>query len=131
MEINGPPRRFGIRQNPEPQGDPRAHRTRIDRAERRELARTARKAPDFATVLRFYAVALLGGGKSSPSVADILFIAVSTVTRAAHAYLEEGVEGLYDKRRRNRCRKANGAFDARIAALLGGTLENVGWRRPT
>lgn len=58
---------------------------RMPRAVRRELARTSRKASDFATVLRFYAVALLGSGKSSPSVADILCVAVSTVVRAAHA----------------------------------------------
>ena len=104
---------------------------RIDRAQRRELVRTGRKTNDFATVARFYAVALLGAGKSSPTVADILCVAVSTVVRAAHAYLAEGVEGLYDKRRGNGRRKADGAYRERVTALLRGSPEDLGWSRPT
>lgn len=104
---------------------------RMDRAERRQLMRIGRKASDFATVMRFYAVALLGGGKSSPTVADILCIAVSTVVRAAHAYLAEGVDGLHDKRRGNGRPKADGAFRARVTDLLRRTPEDFGWSRPT
>jgi transposase len=104
---------------------------RIARAERRELVRLGSKTRDFATLMRFYAVALLGSGKSSPTVADILCIAVSTVVRAAHAYLAEGVEGLYDKRRSNGRRKADGAFSVRVAGLLRRTPEHFGWSRPT
>jgi transposase len=104
---------------------------RIDRAERRNLVRIGSKTQDSATLARFYAVALLGAGKSSPTVADILCIAVSTVVRAAHAYLAEGVEGLYDKRLRNGRPKADGAFRARVTSLLHGTPEDFGWRRPT
>jgi transposase len=104
---------------------------RIDRAERRELVRTGRKANDIATMLRFYAVALLGSGKSSPTVADILNIAISTAVRAAHAYLAHGIEGLYDKRRGNGRPKADGAFRARVAEMLRLTPEDFGWSRPT
>lgn len=104
---------------------------RIDRAERRNLMRTGRNAGDFATVLRFFAVAMLGGGKSSPEVADALHIAVSTVVRAAHAYLAQGIAGLYDKRRGNGRPKADGAFRARVAELLRRTPEDFGWSRPT
>jgi transposase len=129
--MNGPPRRFGNRQNPNPK-EARVHIVpRIDRAERRDLMRTARKANDLATMLRFYAVALLGGGKSSPTVADILDIAVSTVVRAAHAYLAHGIAGLHDRRRGNGRPKADGAFRARVAELLRRTPEDFGWRRPT
>jgi hypothetical protein len=67
----------------------------MDRAERRLLMRIVRKAGDFATAMRFYAVALLGRGMSSPKIAEILAIAVSTVVRAGHAYVAEGVAGLY------------------------------------
>lgn len=104
---------------------------RMDRPERRELVRIGRKSRDFATAARFYAVALLGRRMSSPTVADILCIAVSTVVRAAHAYLAEGIEGLYDKRRRNGRRKVDDAFRARVTALVRGTPEDVGWSRPT
>jgi transposase len=104
---------------------------RIDRAERRDLMRIGRKANDLATLLRFYAVAWLGVGKSSPQVAEMLDIAVSTVVRAAHAYLAQGIAGLYDKRRGNGRPKADGAFHARVAELLRRTPEDFGWSRPT
>jgi transposase len=81
--------------------------------------------------MRFYAVALLGSGKSSPTVADILCIAVSTVLRAGHAYVAEGVEGLYDKRCKNGRRKADAAFRARIVEMLQRSPEHFGWARPT
>jgi transposase len=103
----------------------------LPRAERRLLMRIVRKADEFATAMRFYAVALLGRGMSSPKIADILAIAVSTVVRAGHAYAAEGVAGLYDKRRSNGRPKADGAFRARVAELLRGTPEDFGWKRPT
>jgi transposase len=93
--------------------------------------RIVRKAGDFATAMRFYAVALLGRGMSSPKVAEILAIAVSTVVRAGHAYVAEGVAGLYDKRRHNGRRKADGGFCARVAEFLQRTPEDFGWKRPT
>jgi transposase len=80
--------------------------------------------------MRFHAVALLGGGKSSPTVADILCIAVSTVLRAGHAYVAEGVEGLYDKRCKNGRRKADAAFRTRLAEMLQRSPEHFGWARP-
>jgi len=104
---------------------------RIDRAERRKMMWVGRKSDESATAMRFFAVALLGGGKSSPTVADLLCIAVSTVVRAAHAYLAEGIAGLYDKRRRNGRRKADGTFRARVAEILKRTPEDFGWERPT
>ena len=104
---------------------------RIDRAQRRDLVRTGYKVGDVATLKRFYAVALLGAGKSSPTVADIVCVAVSTVVRAAHAYLAGGVEALYDKRLRNGRPKADGPFRARVTAMLRGTPEDFGWSRPT
>ena len=103
----------------------------LPRAERRLLMQIVRKAEDFATAMRFYAVTLLGRGMSSPKIADILAIAVSTVVRAGHAYAAEGVAGLYDKRRSNGSPKADGAFRARVAELLRGTPEDFGWKRPT
>src|SRR5579859_4524097 len=131
MDMDGPPRRFGNRQNPNDK-ETRVHIVpRIDRAERRQLMRIGCKSRDLATMLRFYAVALLGGGKSSPEAADLLNLAVSTVVRAAHAYLAQGIAGLYDKRRGNGRPKANGAFRARVAELLRRTPEDFGWSRPT
>jgi transposase len=93
--------------------------------------RTGRRTHDLATMLRFYAIAWLGAGKSSPEVANMLDIAVSTVVRAAHAYLAQGTAGLHDKRRGNGQPKADDAFRARVAELLRRTPEDFGWSRPT
>jgi transposase len=104
---------------------------RMSRMERRQMVRLGRKSGDLATMLRFHAVALLGTGKSSPKVAELLEVAPSTVVRAAHRFAAEGVGGLYDKRRRNGKPKADGAFRARVAELLQRTPQHFGWKRPT
>jgi transposase len=104
---------------------------RMSRPERRELQLLGRKSGDFATGLRFYAVAQLGLGKTSPEVAEALEIARSTVVRAAHCFTAEGVAGLYDKRHGNGRPKADDGFRRRVAQLLLRTPEHFGWRRPT
>src|SRR5256885_3704958 len=117
----GPLVGLGIARTPNQQ-ETRMHIVpRIDRAQRRDLVRTGYKTGDVATLKRFYAVASLGAGKSSPTVADLVCVAVSTVVRAAHAYLAGGVEALYDQRLRNGLRKADGPFRARVTAMLHNT----------
>ena len=104
---------------------------RMSRVERGLMMRLGRKSGDVATMLRFHAVARLGAGDSSPKVAELLGMATSTVVRAAHRFAEEGVAGLFDKRRRNGKRKADGAFRGRVAELLQRTPQHFGWKRPT
>ena len=88
---------------------------RMSRPERRELLRLGRKSGDPATALRFHAVARLGLGKTSTEVEQELDIARSTVVSAAHRFAKDGVAGLYDKRRHNGARKADDAFQHRVA----------------
>jgi transposase len=104
---------------------------RMSRAERRNLLHLGRKSGDLATALRFHVVARLGLGKTSPEVAEELDLARSTVVRTAHRFADEGIPGLYDRRRGNGSPKANVAFRRRVAKLLERTPEHVGWRRPT
>ena len=104
---------------------------RMSRVERHLMLRLGRKSGDPATALRFHVVTLLGVGKSSPKIADLLGIATSTVVRTARRFAEEGVVGLYDKRRLNGKPKTDGAFRARVTELLQRTPEHFGWKRPT
>lgn len=104
---------------------------RIGRPERRDLLQMGRKSGDPATALRFLIVARLGLRKTSPEVADELDVARSTVVRTAHRYAEEGVAGLYDKRRDNGTPKVDASFRQRVMGLLRRTPEDVGWARPT
>jgi transposase len=104
---------------------------RIGRPERRDLLHIGRKSGDPATALRFLIIARLGLRKTSPEVADELDVARSTVVRTAHRYAEEGVAGLYDKRRDNGKPKADEGFRHHVVGLLRRTPEDFGWLRPT
>ena len=104
---------------------------RIGRPERRDLLHIGRKSGDPATALRFQIIARLGLRKTSPEVADELDVARSTVVRTAHRYAEEGIAGLYDKRRGNGKPKADEGFRHHVVGLLRRTPEDVGWLRPT
>lgn len=104
---------------------------RIKRSERRSLVLLGRKSGDPETALRFHIVARLGLGKTSPEVAEELDVARSTVVKTAHRFAEEGIAGLYDKRRGNGKPKADDAFRSRVATLLQRTPEHFGWLRPT
>lgn len=104
---------------------------RIGRVERRLLVRLGRESGDPSTALRFQIVAQLGLGKTSPEVADALDVARSTVVKTAHRFAEEGIAGLYDKRRINGSAKVDDGFRRRVAGLLRRTPEDFGWRRPT
>jgi transposase len=104
---------------------------KMSRAKRRELLRLGRRSGDLATALRFRVVARLGLGKTSPEVAEELDIARSTVVCTARCFADEGIAGLYDKRRGNGRPKADDAFRRRVAQLLQRTPEHFGWQRPT
>ena len=104
---------------------------RMSRAERRHLLQLGRKSGDLATWMRFHVVARLGLRKTSPEVAEELDVARSTVVRTAHSFADEGIAGLYDKRRNNGKPKADSTYRRRVARLLERTPEHFGWHRPT
>ncbi|MFT3767488.1 MAG: IS630 family transposase [Minicystis sp.] len=104
---------------------------RISRVERRQLIRIGRMSADLATALRFQIIAKLGLGKTSPEVAEALDVARSTVVKVAHRFAQEGIAGLYDKRRFNGGPKVGQGFLSRVVALLRRTADAFGWRRPT
>lgn len=99
--------------------------------QRRHLIQLGRRSGDPATALRFLAVARLGLGHSTPRVAIDLGVARSTVVRAAASFMTEGIDGLFDRRRRNGPAKVDDAFCCRLAELLLRTPEDFGWSRPT
>jgi transposase len=98
---------------------------------RRSLIQLGRRSGDPDTARRFHAVARLGLERSSVQVAQDLDMARSTVVSAAQRYAEEGIWGLYDKRRGNGQTKADEDFRRRVTRLLARTPEHFGWRRPT
>lgn len=103
----------------------------MSRVQRRILIGLGRRSGDPATALRFLVLARLGLGLTSVKVADELDLARSTVVGVAARFLEHGTDGLYDLRRFNGARKADEPFARRVAQLLGGSPEDVGWSRPT
>jgi hypothetical protein len=103
----------------------------MGRVERRQLIRLGRESGDAHTALRFQAVARLGAGGTTPQVAAALDLATSTVVRAADRFVTDGIQGLYDGRRTNGARKADGRFDRVLARVLARTPDAYGWERPT
>lgn len=104
---------------------------RLGRPRRRELIRLGRKTKDPATALRFLMIARLATGLSRHTVAGQLGTAVSTVTMAGRRYLENGVMGLYDRRKGNGAPKVDETFRQYVLALLHWTPLDYGWQRPT
>ncbi len=131
MEIREAFSRFGSRQTPKRRKARAMNIPRMTRSYRRYLIKLGRSSGDVVTAARFHAVAKLGLGRSSGQVADDLDIARSTVVAAAHRYLDEGIEGLFDHRRSNGRTKADDGFHRRVARILRQTPEEFGWRRPT
>lgn len=104
---------------------------RLPRVERRFLIRLGRRSGDPDTAIRFLTVAHLASGRSKKQVAVDLDVARSTVIRTAQRFVNDSVEGLYDRRRDNGATKADEAFRRRVATLLRRSPEDFGWRRPT
>src|SRR5512132_631562 len=118
MEISGSPLLFGNRQTPTQEDSRMDIVPRIGRSERRDLLQMARKSGDLPTALRFMIVSRLGLRKTSSEVASELDVARSTVVRTAHRYAEQGLAGLYDKRRDNGNPKVDDGFRRRVVELL-------------
>jgi transposase len=103
----------------------------MSRSRRRYLVRLGREIGDPATALRFQAVAKLGAGWGSTSVAIALDVAVSTVVGAAHRYVEQGVIGLLDQRCGNGKAKVDDDFQHKLSDVLEKSPPDFGWERPT
>jgi transposase len=103
----------------------------MSRLERRLFIQRGRRSGDPLAALRFQAIAGLAAGRSSVQVATALDMARSTVVAAAARFVELGVDGLYDQRRHNGREKADEPFRQRVAELLRGTPDALGWSRPT
>jgi transposase len=104
---------------------------RMPRHERRELLRMGRRCRDWATALRFQAVAKLGEGLTKTAVARALDLAVSTVVKAACRFATTGAAGLFDQRSGNGCRKLDEKFYTAVVEILQHCPQEFGWRRPT
>jgi transposase len=103
----------------------------MSRPLRRQLIKIGRRSGDPETAMRFHVVARLSLGHRSPRVASDLDIARSTVVKVAERFVNEGVDGLFDRRRNNGHAKVDVAFRRRVAELLLRSPEDVGWRRPS
>jgi transposase len=104
---------------------------RMARNERRMLIRIGRRSGDPETATRFLTLAQLASGRNGCQVARDLSIARSTVVRTVQRFVEDGVDGLWDRRRHNGATKADENFRRRVAALLRGSPEDFRWMRPT
>jgi len=68
---------------------------------------------------------------SCQHVAREIGVVVSTVVRTVKRYVEDGLAGLYDRRKDNGQRKIDDRFRCLLVLLLRGSPEDCGWERPT
>jgi transposase len=104
---------------------------RMNRPERRRLVREGRASGDPDTARRFLIVAKLASGQRQAAVARELLVVAAVVSRAAQAFCERGIEGLYDGRHANGSTKVDAEFLAKVAELLTASPPDFGWQRPT
>lgn len=104
---------------------------RMSRGERRRIARLGRKERKPETALRYFIVAALGRGDSSPSVERMFEVARSTVVEVAKRFRAGGLAALRDRREGNGARKVDARFERELVRLLQRSPEDFGWFRPT
>jgi hypothetical protein len=104
---------------------------RMSRAERRTIARLGRKERKAETAMRYFIVAALGRGDSSPSVERMFEVARSTVVEVAKRFRAGGLAALRDRREGNGSRKVDARFERALIRLLQRSPEDFGWFRPT
>ncbi len=103
----------------------------MQRAQRRQLIREGRRSGDTHAAVRFQIIAELGAKKSARQTAELLHVAVSTVSRTAQRYREMGTLGLYDQRTANGPSKVDDRFLDELWRVLEHIPPELGWSRPS
>ena len=131
MEISELAPGSGIAKHQTPEELAMAMIQRMCRSERRRIARLGHKERKPAIALRYFIVAALGRGDSSPSVERMFEVARSTVVDVAKRFRTGGLAALRDRREGNGARKVDACFERALVRLLQRSPEDFGWFRPT
>ena len=67
-------------------------------------------------------------GKTEKEIADLLFISLRTVRRCIRRYEKENIEGLHDKKKSGRPRKANEMVEKTVEEAMKKNPEEVGYK---
>jgi transposase len=103
----------------------------VCREMRRWVVSEAMRSVDAELRTRCQILRNLVRGESPTVIANILGVARSQVYRVAHQVLEEGVEGLCDRRAKNGELKVREAYVAVVLESLAGSPQGHGYQRPT
>jgi len=91
---------------------------KLGRGERNRLKRLAKHGRDSRAANRARIVLLSSQRKKLAEIGEIMDVTPETAGRWVRRYEAEGVDGLYDRQRPGGPRKANEAYEARLAALV-------------
>lgn len=67
-------------------------------------------------------------GKTEKEIADLLFVSLRTVRRCIRRYEKENIEGLHDKKKSGRPRKANGTVEKTVEEAMTKNPEEAGYK---
>ena len=94
------------------------HVRRLNRRERLNLMEAAKYGDDARIVNRTRAVLLSEQGKRLSEISDLLDMAETCVATWIRRYEAKGIDGLYDRPRSGRPRKANRDYERRMLRLM-------------
>ena len=103
----------------------------VDRKMRRWAMSEAMHSPDAELRMRCRILRNLVRGESPTVIAKILGVGRSRVYGVAHRLLDDGVQGLCDRRADNGELKVREAYVATVLSALAGSPQQHGYQRPT
>ncbi len=100
-------------------------------ASKQKLLKRLRRTTEARTRLRYLIIINLLNGRSPTQTAQTLGVARSTIYSVAERFRQRGEWGLLDGREDNGAAKLDERYLATLYALVRGSPQAYGWRRPT
>jgi len=103
----------------------------LRRRERRIMQTLSRGSPDAVLRCRCKVILALVQGKSPPTIAEGGLCSASQVYRVAHRFIDQGPQGLPDRREDNGENKVTEPYELELLSVLTGSPRDHGYLRPT
>jgi transposase len=104
---------------------------RLDRGQRRRMARLLQKTRCRIEALRARVLLLLHGGHEPSEVAEMTGCARATVYRTVYRFEDLGEDGLVDRRSQRAPRKVSAEVEEKLVGYIDGSPRDHGWQRST
>ncbi len=104
---------------------------KLSRQVKRKLHRTMLRVKDAKLRTRYQIILHSAEGRSRRQIARMLLCSPTTVDRIRRRFVEQGIEGLYDRRGDNGQAKVNEDYILALIQAVQGSPQDYGYPRPT